>query len=656
MEPALSVKGIELGSLSSRQAALVWSVALLGLVPVLAWLPAAVPPSPPAETAAAVQGYNSALAYWCAVGYVVLAALAALMVASRNPEGPILSREGCERPAGHLRPIELALLFLACLLVYNPYFLSRYGPYVEDAYFLTPVLRMHAGQVPYVDFEFLYGPLMVYPLFHWTRVFGYSLFSYYAYLALLEAAFFTTLAGLLQLLLPDRRRRWILFLLFGALFLNTLLGLNYDAWRFALPLLGLGLFVSRPADRRFAAGAALLLGVSLAYSHEFAAAAILGLFTIQALQMARTRSLGPLWHGGLIVLGVVLVWVVAAFGVMGDAALTYYRELLRLTGEFGAGASAFRFYWTLNSMALFGLLLLATIAIGSGMWRVRDHTASAGDRLLLGGWIFALVTLRSGLTRADVWHLTPVFLLVIAALVLPLPKSLFPVGRRARRLAILLLAIAALTRLVGLAPTGAFVAAGWANGAQDVLTGLPPAGARQELSTRATSVLEERSHASPGLVAMAEHLAAPDRRDRPVFFYLDRWWLGIHLGIPKTDYSSDDFMYSEGVSSSREFLARRPDALVVMDRQVYRKLYDLPGATMPSLGLVEQPSRVKEVASWLSSVHFRGVEVESELKFRLWKERVGDYIRDHYGRSTSFNGNVVLSRADTTPLPERSLP
>lgn len=650
------MKGIELGSLSSRHAALLWSLALLGLVPVLAWIPSAFPPSPPAETAAAVEGYNTALAYWCAVGYVALAALASLMIALRSPEDRILVQEEGERPAGRLRPIELALVFLGCLLIYNPYFLSRYGPYVEDAYFLTPVLRMHTGQIPYADFEFLYGPLMLYPLFHWTRVFGYSLFSYYAYLALLEAAFFTTLAGVLQLLLPDRRRRWILFLLFGALFLNTLLGLNYDAWRFALPLLGLGLFASRPADHRFAAGAALLLGVSLAYSHEFAAAALLGLLTIQALETARTRSLGPLWHGGLIALGAVLVWNVVVLGLMGEAALAYHRELLRLMGEFGAGASAFRFYWTLNSLALFGLLLLATLAIGSGMRRVRNQAASAGDRLLLGGWIFALVTLRSGLTRADVWHLTPVFLLVVAALVLPLPKSLFPVGRRARRLAVLLLAIAALTRLLGLAPTGAFVAEGWAKGAQDVLTGLPPTGARQELSTRAPSVLEERSHASPGLIAMAEHLAAPDRRERPVFFYLDRWWLGIHLGIPKTDYSSDDFMYSESVSSSREFLARRPDALVVMDQQVFRKLYDLPGATTPSLGLVEQPSLVKDVASRLSSVHFRGVEIESELKFRLWKERVGDYIREHYDHPTRFEGNVVLSRADTTPLTGRSLP
>ncbi len=95
--------------------------------------------------------------------------------------------------------------------LYAPPFLARYGPYIEDSLFLNYLLRMHCGLTPYRDFQFIYGPLMLYPAFYWTEIFGYSMSSFFGYLSLLEGLQFAVLILVLQRYLPTRSKRYAVF-------------------------------------------------------------------------------------------------------------------------------------------------------------------------------------------------------------------------------------------------------------------------------------------------------------------------------------------------------------------------------------------------------------------------------------------------------------
>ena len=145
----------------------------VGFIVLLVWVPKMVPPATGLPNVASVLGYNIDLAYlltgaWAVAMAGVAGALSKAPPSYPSPEAPNPTQPV---PLGR-RLIELAVLGLAVAALYWPWSLARFGPHVEDVYFLNILWRIQCGQVPFADFEFLYGPLMLAPLSGWPIVVG----------------------------------------------------------------------------------------------------------------------------------------------------------------------------------------------------------------------------------------------------------------------------------------------------------------------------------------------------------------------------------------------------------------------------------------------------------------------------------------------------
>jgi hypothetical protein len=638
----------------------------LALLPLLRIVPYWFPVDPSVASAASAAGYSNAAAYVLVVIWsLALVAAAGRTAAGRAAAGRtaagLLARTADEPerhdasgveapdapngPAGWHRVVEVAIVCAGVAAVYFPWSLSRYGPYIEDNAFTTLLYRMHAGQLPYRDFEFLYGPLMIYPAHAWMRWFGYSLTSYYGFLCLQEAVQYGILLLVLQRYLPDFRRRLPAFLLLASFVLNTYLGLNYNGLRRLLPVYVMLLVASRPASTPALLAAAAVLGTLLAYSHEYGAACLLALLAIFALRLRDEPRFAVLLRGVSVVTASLGVWFAVSALLLGGAWPSYVEATRHVIGRMSAGEQGFAFQWTVNSLAAFGLSCLACVIIGRGLAR-RGAPASCGDYLLLGGLVYALAGLRGGLNRADVFHLTPPMLVLVCAFVLPAPKTFFAYSRRLQHLATALIVIMAATHLLALAPSGSYYAAGLLRGWRDVI------GGRREPSAvtagRAPVIESERANPDPDVLALAAYLADPARSGRPVVFYGRAWSLDKRVGVPGRVYPPDDFLLSEDAGLGiKAFLQSHEEAVVVMDRRAYRHLL---GAGHPreyaEYIRIQKATPTKALAAWLSTINFNAVETESELKEQRWERTVGSYVLSRYHPARELGRLVVLERRE----------
>jgi hypothetical protein len=647
---------LEIGrATSNRRVTLLALLFYLGYIPLLWIVPQWFPRD--AEVASAASGYNGSVAYvavvlWSLAGIVGIV-LWERLGHIRNVPRVSPKEESTPTPSanvGQLHLIEIAAVLIGVMVLYCPLFLAKYGPYSEDQVFLNALQRMQFGQRPYVDFEFLYGPLMLYPAYFWTQLFGYSMMAYYSYLAVIEALVFVALAVVVQLhVVSGTPRRAATFLLIAVFLFNVMLGPNQNGIRKFLPVIVILLLTARPRSVRGVALGSFLVGLQLCYSQEYGIAclaaivAMYGLLTVRNWDFAEYVPLAM-----LAVVGSIVTWYIGSAVLLGADLGAYIQETLYLIRRFDAGEAGFRFYWTVNSLALFGLLCLACVVVARGISKIRNSPIEAGDLLLFCGSIYALAGLKAGLNRVDVWHLTPVSLVLIAAFVLPRPKVLFAYSRRVQRMAVSLVLILAATYLIGLLPIGSFYAQGWLNGLRDSIT-LPAAGAAQEGKTRAPTIETERSHPRIEILRLGAYLAEPSRSDRPVVFYGDTWNLGMLVGVPRTTFLNDDFLYSdERGGNVRDYLQQREDALVVMGRPVYERLFGLSDPReLPELARRYKPSITKSIASWLSTVEYAGVESEYPIKEQRWKRTVGGYVRAQYEVVAEFGDYVVLARKET---------
>lgn len=609
----------------------------LGFVVLLLALPRWIAPDPEVISAAAVDGYNTEVAYW---GLLVWSLLGVLVFAWRGRGRPAEASGGATGSAGgvpgRLHWGELALVFAVFAGACFPPFLARQGPLGEDQYFLTSLHRMACGQVPYRDFGFLYGPLMLYPAWGWSQLVGLSMQSYYAFLALVEGLQFALVAGALQLFLPRRRDRLLAFGLLLPFLFDTLLGLNWNGMRRLVPALVALLLAHRPYDRRALFAGAVIVGLHLAYSHEYALAGLIAVGGTYGLSWLRGEGWRAFRAAAGLGFGSLAVWGLVAALLMGRQLPAYLEHLLEIVGMMSAGHAGFRFYWTANSLALFGLLSIACMAVGSGLLRRGTPALRSGDRLLLTGLLYALIVLKSGMNRCDHWHLNAPFLVLFFAFLLPLPSSCLTLGERQRRLGVGLVAVASLTYLLGIAPSGSLYAERYLRGAWDAVRGreLPPPGPSRTLAFEF-----ERSEPRPDFVALAAHLADPARREHPVYFYGRAWQVGPMIGVCREDYALDDLMYTERSRPGRLYLEAHPDAWVVMRRDAYERLYgDRADAGENWL----EWTVAKRLARWLSTVHYESAATEAGLQNRARDRDTGAWIRERYEPALSLEGFVVL--------------
>jgi hypothetical protein len=490
---------------------------------------------------------------------------------------------------------------------------------------------------------------MIYAANGWTKLFGYSMVSFYGYLALLEVLVYLLLFAVVTRLIADPRRRMLVFLLFVLLLFDVLLAPNQNGLRKFFPLCVILLVARRPASTAVALVAGALLGVQLAYSQEYGVAGLLGIVAMYGLLMLRGDGWKAALRAGVLSLAAVGTWFALAWLLTGHRLGPYLIETFSLLRRFSAGEAAFRFYWTANSLALFALLALACIMLGQSLARPLRERTDTGDRLLFAAFVYALVGLKSGLNRCDLWHLDPAFIPLIAAFVLPLRRALAPDSPALRRMATALVVLVAVTYTIGQAPLGSYYLKGLVRGGRDVLLGEGRA-APAPVAMRAPAISLERTHPNADELRLASYLAEPVRANRPVLFYGDMWALGPHIGVYKTDHLNDSFIYSDERGHALEtFLADRPGAIVIIDSLVYRRLYGLDAGDSATVtrGYL-RPTRVKSLISWLSSVHYRGSKVEYLIRERRWTEGVGSYVRDRFRPIASFGNMIVLGRSDAS--------
>jgi len=202
--------------------------------------------------------------------------------------------------------------------------------------------------------------------------------------------------------------------------------------------------------------------------------------------------------------------------------------------------------------------------------------------------------------------------------------------------------IASATYLVGLAPEGSWVAAGYLKGLHDSVTASGTADGRPA-NLRNTSIEVERSHPRSDVIRLGEFLEEHGGSENPVFRYGTTWGLDTALGICKTQYSLDDNLFLEDRKPSVQYLKQNPGALVIMDKEEFMWVFGfIDQSEIVADPLVQNMTLTKSLASWLSTVHFRVANVEKTVKYAYWKRVVGDYIHVHYQRVAEFGSTVVL--------------
>ncbi|MGH7709972.1 MAG: hypothetical protein ACREOG_01735, partial [Gemmatimonadaceae bacterium] len=549
------------------------------------------------------------------------------------------------------RPFVLTLVLVvgAVIIGYFPPFIGRHGPYQEDAVFINLLHRMDGGMQPYRDFEFLYGPMMIAPIAWLARLTGFSPITYYVYYAVLESVVAALLVWWAFRRIPDSRERYLAIIVLLALLLNPFLGINYNGLRRLLPVIAVATLAVGRDSSRLRIVSAVIAGFALSYAHEMGTAAVAGAGAVFAVALLRgegsTRA--SVIRDGLIYLAVAVVsWLGFIALALGRGTDDYLREIASLVPRFAAGEAGLTFSWTLNALALFALLSLGLVLIGAGLGsRGRSRISSTpGDRFVIASVAIAIVALKSGLTRADMYHLDTGIVALGMAFLFPVNTRVLAMPPRVRRLGMLCIATIGATYAFGNLPTISMIARGWVRGGRDVISGQK----RSELTfaPAAPSLIAMSTARNPAFVALASHVAEPERRGKPVLFYGRLWALGPIIGVYKRDHLNDDFIYSDARGQrERTFLEANPDALVLMNVPAYERLWGIrPDSVFDRSEYGMPPSLVKRVASKLSSVHYDAAPLESRLHAMRWRRTVGDYVRAHFDSVAAFGSIIVLQR------------
>ena len=629
-----------------RELIIVAAIIFCGFIFAMGAAPYWFPPDESAPNVAAKLGYNLDLAYALVLAWIIFS-LAGASFALRNA-APLAASKPLFAAASdtkHWR-LEAIVIFVIFFAAYFPLFLARRGDFIEDKYFLTALWRMQCGDAPYKDFEFLYGPMMIYPAHLWSNIFGFSLKSYYALLALLQGSFFAALIVVLQRYLPDRRMRYLAFLILLPAVFDVLLGLNYIGWRRMLPVFAVLLIASAPLDKRAIAAAAALLGFEIAYSLEYGLAGLAACGAIYALLLLRPNRLIVAIHGGALAFASLVIGAALILLATGSVAGDYFGATLHVLEEASEkGLGAFRFYWTVHTLSLFAVFSLAIALVAWGAKNAMHADASEGDRLLIGAIAYAAISFKIGLQRADIWHMASPFILLSLVFLLMRPQRLFAIPGRARSTALALIAVSAFANAIGYLPMGMYYTSGLRAGAADIITGKPTASG---IVSRRPSVQTELTVTKNPLKELAAFLATPNMSDRPVLFYKDWWWTSYHLGVCPIGYTFYDLMYSNEIAPLTDSLSQNQNAVVIIDKEDFEALTD---PSPIETARKRRKLRLREkLGVYFATVHYHQTPIENEIEFAMWEHSLGAVLRESYEVAGTFGPVVALTRKSASSL------
>jgi hypothetical protein len=271
----------------------------------------------------------------------------------------------------------------------------REHPFAEAAYFVDRGLYLVNGSRPYIDFEFSYGPLLLYPqylLWEVLRPIGVSVATaYYLCFAAASVTSLWLLSFVVDRLTLSRALKNALFAsvaLFDILQIG--MGLDDSLVRFVTHLallLAVLAFAARAKSRLASAAAAVgAVAFCFAISPEIGIALLVGLLAAFGVKVLRgdRRSWVPIGGLGLLALG-LLVLIQSMSTFLG----------------FAGGAFYFPVFPGPPALLYLGCLLLLAWGAGRAM---RDIDADIAA--LQAGWLAAaLVLVAAALGRADFGHI-----------------------------------------------------------------------------------------------------------------------------------------------------------------------------------------------------------------------------------------------------------
>ena len=614
-------------------ACLAWAgfVLILGIVP---WLFA---PESGLPNTASMQGYNIGLAYLLTAGWTLCIVLMFWIYGDIEHLDTITSPPS----PGHTKKIKLAEVLIvgsAVTLFYWPAALARFGPHVEDSYFLATLWRMACGEIPYTDFEFLYGPAMIHLPGWWLTVTGFSMKSYYTVLMLLQVAFFVTLVFILQKYTARFWLRLLAFLVLLPFFLDILFGLNWIPWRHFSVVLVILVLARNPHARSAAVIAAIIAGLAAAYSYEYGIAALLSGLAILITLLFESNRLPIVLNMLLLPLVAIAVWALTTFAMTGFNFSAYISSTLHIAetaSELGLGQ--FAFHWTIHSLALFFLLASLAVIGGRGLRHLGRVAVSEGDLHLIGAAVFALVSLKIAFQRVDHVHLIVPFIPLILMLALNQPRRLLVTSRALRNTMLSAIVIVSITHAIGNVPLGRLVTFGIARGLLHEATDRPVVG---QIDSRYLAAHGERSESKSEIIDIAARLNAPDLRDKPVLFYGGIWSRGVEAGICPAGYSFYDLLYSDARKPLVNTARTTSDLIVVMRQRDYGRLFSGAEPNSPT----RKPNILERAARITSSVHFTETRLETDIEYDMWKLQLGDELTRTYQFKERFADVVLLEQ------------
>lgn len=235
---------------------------------------------------------------------------------------------GTEETDSRLRPrtllVGLTITLLACAAAY-PLICSA-TPVADGAYFVDRIHKLAAGQRPYVDFEFAYGPLFLYPQLWIAQLLHIGIaHARYCFWVLNEIAGIFLLFQVIDGIDIPSRKKPAIFLLFciasGSVFI--LGAVSYTFLRFALaPWLAFRVSRADEKGRNVFAPTALSYTVLLLISPEIALSFGVGSLAYLFLRGRLRSKLG--WSGFFAMLAGMAAATFAAYRVhLLDTLLTF---------------------------------------------------------------------------------------------------------------------------------------------------------------------------------------------------------------------------------------------------------------------------------------------------------------------------------------------
>ena len=261
---------------------------------------------------------------------------------------------------------------------------------------------------------------------------------------------------------------------------------------------------------------------------------------------------------------------------------------------------------------------------------------------------YAAIALKSGLSRADQWHLDPAILVLCFAFVLPLQARYLPIGLGIRAAGVALTVVIALTFSIGQLRIARYTFYESMVGGFQAWSREPRRACALEHEPKLPALACQHGVPDQSLTELAEKLAAPEFDGRPLFIYYGSTSHAAMVGASRAGYLTDSFIYgNERAAAAKADLEADPETLVLIAEDVYDWLQKGPDEPIARrFFALSGMAKTRELLEVLSSVHHRALQAEYDVQVGRWREFIGNWMIANYEPVLSVGAHLVLERRD----------